>query len=1205
MTDVNNDDITIKGLEYSDSWMGECFLTIGIKNPAPIKFEIGDFIMYRGERFELNYDPGKEKQARKDAYGEGFVYDSIKFNALQDELARTEFLDVVLNDNQLHYTSLPKFPFYVQTIDDLLDRIQANLDEQIGVGKWKIFSRNKERSVQRGCTVEEWNAAYGEGTSDLTDFDSKSITIDSKTCWEALTLVNTEWDINFIIRNRCVYVGTAGVSTQNIFKYGLGKGLYEIDQNADSEQSIITRLRAYGSEKNLPEHYYADLGSTPFLNVIGDYTASSTSNGLSVMLEDSEFNGMFTNVKSDNGSNMKHVLVSCKIDDYLFDAELELVLKEGFSCTTRLLVENNKPVSDAVKAKIDAGFKQVLFLSGVKATKFNKDRINYVQNLPNNMSINRLMLPGFPHLSLKEFWDTLTDDEKKYVNPTGREHVFSTDKYRPYIDSVNLEKIGLRSGSQFFDTDDKTNGVIDIYPTIEEMVIGGVRVDEIYTGTDVKDNGRFDDGQTVANIDIFLNPAIDFDINDLRDDDFAISMKDGKCAGRTFSVASASKIDGRWRLTIERVKDDALNLWFPYSDYQIEKGDHFVLTGIELPESYIRAASLKLLKYAIALLDKNDYTRYVYQPKVDEIFMARQHDQAMDDKTGTIKSLHDTLKAGDLMRFEDEDLGIDAEITIDQLTIKEEDGKIPTYEITLREDKEVGTIRKIQQQISSLESGNGGSGSGGATIAQVKSQIASEGGKYFLSKLTDDTAQGSITFEKLQHFLEGFTLGANGRFGINQNGEAFLSLIQSLDFNEAAQSGFSISKTDSGRYKMLISMIEVWGKAIFHELEVRKLSYAGGNFIFSPAGSRLVRVIPAYKVSVDGEITWTTKQPTTASPIDGWKCFLLADDGSTATTNMWKKGDQARCETFNIKSGVYENVSNRYYWRLVEEVSTENEQLTDDEGNVLYDGMGFAWIILSASDHDSMSDDAPLADDTLVCMGNRMDESRQNIIMISTDGESAPSIVGYKHISGYYLNEEGRNHIIFQFSANEILLASNSLKYISYNGSQFSQTIYRGEWNSSDTYFYNDQVDHNGTLWQCTTGNSEGTKDEPSEDSTQWRAMTDVLHKRINIELNGQDTLDWGETIKVVCSVMRGDSAIDTSKGWNWSVERNSGNELEDASWNAGSKAQAFDGTISIAFTEQENDLGTERTGVYGTVFTFYAWEDNQKSKAISATLSV
>ena len=964
LTDANEEQITIKGLEYSDSWMGECFVTISIKNAAPVKFEIGDYIMYRGERFELNYDPGKQKQARKDSYGDGFVYDSVKFNALQDELSRTEFLDVVLNDNQLHYTSLPKFQFYVETIDDLLDRIQANLNEQIGVGKWKIFSRSKSRSMQRGVTEAEWGEAYGEGTEDFSDFDSKSITIDSKTCWEALALSNSEWDINFIVRNRCVYVGTAGVTTQNIFKYGLGNGLYEIDQNADSDQSIITRLRAYGSEKNLPEHYYADLGSTPFLNITGDYNASSTENGLSVMLENSEFNGMFTNIKSDNGSNMKHVLVSCKIDDYLFDAELELVLKEGTTCTTRLLIDNDKTVSDAVKAKIDAGFKRVLFLSGAKATKFNKNRINYVQNLPNNMSINRLMLPGFPRLSLKEFWDSLTDEEKKYVNPSGREHVFSTDKYRPYIDSINLEKIGLRSASQFFDTDDKTNGVIEIYPTIEEMEIGGVRVDEIYTGSNVEDNGRFDDGQTVANIDIYLNPAIDFDINDLRNDDFTISMKDGMCGGRDFKVASCSKIDGKWRLTIERVKDDALNLWFPYKDYQIKKGDHFVLTGIELPDSYIRAASLKLLKYAIALLDKNDYTRYVYQPKVDEIFMARQHDQAMDDKTGTIKSLHDTLKAGDLMRFEDEDLGIDAEITIDQLTIKEEDGKIPTYEISLREDKEVGTIQKIQQQISSLESGNGGNG-GGLTASQVKSQVASEGSKYFLSKLKDDTAAGIITFLQLQKFLKGMKVGANGDWTLDELDNTHLT-------------------TDYLQVRM---------KAIFETLEILHTDTSGGELFITPVGSNRILKVEDVNITYNGVSQ------------KAYRCYFLGEQDGSKVENKWKVGDQARSKSFNLTQGKYHNVGNHYYWRLVIGVSTETVEI---------DGKKYHYVDLSDIYKDAASDE-PMVDDILNQCGNRTDITRQSCLVFSAVDTYSPRVTLYHGVNGYTFNNKeyvdyGVNH---------------------------------------------------------------------------------------------------------------------------------------------------------------------------------------------------
>ena len=768
LTDVNGEQITVHGLEYSDSWMGECFVTINFKHEVPINFQIGDYIVYRGERFELNYEPGKDKQARPDTYGEGFVYDSVKFNALQDELSRAEFLDVVLNDNELHYTALPKFPFYVQTLDDLLDRIQANLDEQIGKGLWKIYSRNMERSLQRGALESEWMSIYGEGTSDNV-IESMSITVDSQTCWQALALVNEKWDINFIVRGRNVYVGTTGIQANHIFKYGLGNGLYEIVQNADSDQSVVTRLRAYGSEKNLPSHYYADLGVKYVANITKVVTASTNVElELDIDYIETYFKNKRKYVVSGESQEQSFGWVLQVTFDFqtvitgyvtqAYDSKKCRFYSELKGTQTDTGDEESKEKLDAFIAQVKAGNTKMYITSGLNKKVIPSSMKEYAENLPNNMSINRLMLPGFPHVSLSDFYNSLTETNKKYVNPTGKQHKFSTDPHRPYIDSVNINQIGLRSASQFFDTDDKTNGIIEIYPTIEEMVIGGVRVDEIDEGVSPDDDGRFNDNENVKNVDIYLSKAVDFDINDLKDDDFSISMKDGMCGGRTFKVASATKVDGRWRLTIERIKDDALELWFPYKDYPIRKGDHFVLTGITLPDSYVNAASLKLLKYAIAYLDKNDYTRYVYQPKVDELFMARQHDQTKEDTTGAIKSLHDTLKAGDLMEFEDTDLRIGGVISIDQLTIKEEDGKIPTYDITLREDKEVGTIQKMQQQISSLQSGNGGTGAG-LTTTQVKNQVATEGSKHFISKINDDTAKGTVTWEKVQKFLQGLNIG--------------------------------------------------------------------------------------------------------------------------------------------------------------------------------------------------------------------------------------------------------------------------------------------------------------------------------------------------------------------------------------------------------------------------------------------------------------
>ena len=760
LADANGKKIEVHSIEYNGTWMGECFVTTTFENEAPIDFSIGDYIVYRNERFEINYDPGKIKCSSRNTYGGAFKYDNVKFNALSDELVRCDMLDLVLYDNNLHYTALPQFVFYVESLDDLLDRIQANLDELYGKAAWKLYSRNKKRSIQRGCTAEGWESAYGAGTTDNV-IDSTSISISDQNCWDALSLVNSQFDVNFIIRDRNVYVGTAGVPTANIFKYGKDKGLYEIEQNSESDQAIVTRLRAYGSNRNLPNHYYADLGGVPFLNITGDYNTGSTDTGLSVMMEDSTYAGMFTDIISDNGT-IKHCRIRGSIDGYEFDGTLELVKKNVTRSTTRLLAEG-KEVSDAIKAKIDAGIVEVDFIRGANKTKFNGNRINYVSNLPNNMACDRLMLPGFPNKSLSEWWNEQSETKKAWLNPGGKSHDFSENKHRPYVDSMNIGSIGIRPASVFFDQDDKVNGIVEIYPTIEEMEVDGVRIDEIYTGTNIEDDGRFGDGETVANVPIYLSPKVNFDIRALMQEDFTICMKDGMCAGREFKVAGCTKEeDGSWKLMIERKPDDSLNLYFPYNDFQIKKGDHFVLTGIELPDAYVEAASEKLLKYCIAYLDKNDYTRYVYQPKVDEIFMARQHDAAMADSTGLTKSLYMSLKEGDIMLFKDEDLGIDAEITIDQLTIKEEDGKIPTYEITLREEKEVGTIQKIQNQISSIADGNGINVTNGSSTAnQIKDLTLAEARTRFLSKLSDDYASGIITF--LQGLVSSGTITAKDK----------------------------------------------------------------------------------------------------------------------------------------------------------------------------------------------------------------------------------------------------------------------------------------------------------------------------------------------------------------------------------------------------------------------------------------------------------
>lgn len=781
----NGDVVEIHSLEYNDEWMGECSVTADITSSVPIDFRIGDYIEYRGERFEINYDPGKSKTARVNSYGEAFKYSGVKFMSLSYELVRCDFLDVVLSDNNRHYTALPKFSFYVESLDDLLDRIQANVDELYGKGVWKLYSRNKERSVDRGCDASEWSSMYGDGIGDSV-IESASVSVDNKTCWEALALVNSTFDANFIVRGRNVYVGTEGVPTTNIFKYGKGNGLYEIAQTADSEQTIVTRLRAYGSTKNLPSHYYADLGGIPFME-LKSYVISSGSDTytIQIILPDVLFNGVFIDIDYTAGS-LKNGSVSFKIagSEYSGVVVLQKITDSVFA-SAYINVSGSSSATSALRSALSSGEKKLSFTSGVNRSKFDSDHMDYsYSRLPNNMACDRLMLPGFPKQSLSEWWSSLSAAEKSEIYDGEKEFVFSDNIWRPYVDSPNVSELGVRPASVYFDTEDKKEGIDEIYPTIEEMEVGGQRIDEIYIGSDVSDNGRVD-SETIDNAYIYLRPEINFNLNEYRDESFSISMKDGKCAGRSFEIASCTKMNnGIWRLGIKRVSD--FGLWFPYSDFQIEAGDHFVLTGLTLPDEYVEAASRKLLKYALAYLSNNDYTSYVYEPRVDEIYMARQHDEAVADETGETRSLYMTLKAGDIMRFSDEDFGIVGNIAIDKLSIKESDGKIPEYSITLREEKQVGTIQKIQNQISSITNGNGINVSGNSSTAnQIISNALAEVAARYLSKTKDDSASGIITFLKgliskgkvraeegvvIGQFVQGF-LGTGGSVDSKGNAE--------------------------------------------------------------------------------------------------------------------------------------------------------------------------------------------------------------------------------------------------------------------------------------------------------------------------------------------------------------------------------------------------------------------------------------------------
>lgn len=1011
LRDTNGKEISVHSLKYGGEWMGECSVSVSIENEAPIDFEIGDYLIYRNERFELNYDPGKAKQGRKNALGNSFKYQDVKFNSLSDELARAEFLDVVLNDNELHYTALPVFQFYVESLDDLLDRLQACMNEQVGGNKWLFYSRNWNRSNTRGCDAARWEEIYGGDTSNPdntgvsdTKITSTSISIDKQTVWEGLALVNSQFDVNFITRNREVFVGTSGLPTRNVFKYGKGNGLYEVNQDAEADQQIVTRMRAYGSDKNIPDRYYATLNMEVWSKpsrVIQNEVYGEICN-IEFYIDDipvERASVYFTyrigggpgydtySVNIHDGGMVVEAKVNVGVEPYYHNhISLQILGGKGYDIT----IEEAKACFAAIQ---EAG--RVHFVSGVNKEAFPSNRRDYAAgaHLPNNMACFNLMLPGFPSISLQDWWNNHPEKHTK-LNPTGANLRFSTRADRPWIESPAADVIGVRPGSVFFDTEDVKEKTVEIYPTIKEMEVDGVRIDEIAVGSNIEDNGVFKEGNAPG-FKIKLKKEINFDINALRQSDFSVTMVDGMCAGRKFKVSGSTKESGQWVLTLQRVED--IGLYFPYKDFQINTGDHFVLSGITLPTQYVDAASEKLLRYAIAWLIENDHTKHTYAPKIDEIYMARQHDEAMEDTTGTTKSLHDTIKEGDIFQFSDEDFGISADVIIDSLSITEKEGAIPTYEVSLRDNKEVSTLQKIQNKITAISNSTGD-----FTPAQVKEYIQSEGSKYFLSKVKTDVA------EKLIRFWEGIAFGEQSDsnvLGISSDGIATLKEVVSAAFRSGALgSGFKLGNySDSEDSYLEVDRLLVRKAAEFVKLVIRELQSVGGEIVLSPAAMKVSNVVYFAKGTVLPEYNGY------ALRYDVYRCYFSQKKGDEEIENQFAVGDLVRCQTFNVKKGVNENVKNRYYWRKVYKVGTD-----------------FIDVLADFCDTGS---DIPQAGDELVQMGNVSDTARQSVVVLSAYGADAPSLKMYYGVDSYSLE----NREVFVLSRQEMFAIADKFKFVTRN----------------------------------------------------------------------------------------------------------------------------------------------------------------------------
>lgn len=199
---------------------------------------------------------------------------------------------------------------------------------------------------------------------------------------------------------------------------------------------------------------------------------------------------------------------------------------------------------------------------------------------------------------------------------------------------------------------------------------------------------------------------------------------------------------------------------------------------------------------------------------------------------------------------------------------------------------------------------------------------------------------------------------------------------------------------------------------------------------------------------------------------DGYKCYFDTEDGTKY--NEFVVNDMAICQQFDGK-----NV--KRYWRKVNEVGRD-------------------YIILSKDVCEPNSSE-PGEGDTILQLGHmyeadpdynlQMDE-RRNAIYISAKGMNAPKLTFYKGIDEFTLADDPVAGVVRE----RVVIGGEQTKFVgtiyqTSNTGIVRVPVYKGLWVSGNTYYYYDQVSHNGSLWICMK--PDGTTAEPKDEEDDWQ----------------------------------------------------------------------------------------------------------------------
>ena len=403
-----------------------------------------------------------------------------------------------------------------------------------------------------------------------------------------------------------------------------------------------------------------------------------------------------------------------------------------------------------------------------------------------------------------------------------------------------------------------------------------------------------------------------------------------------------------------------------------------VLYNIAMADVYKVSAQEKLLEAAkkdiiLALSDTNNYTVKSY-PHV----FKRQKPRLQIGQS--------VLLLGKGQRLDTRVLKLSTNLDFDYI-----------QDITVGNKVIKGAVSQLKEDVQSIITNGGGSGGSGYTVAQFESLLLKYGIKHFLSKKLADVAQEIIRFAK------GVSFGnEDSKHTITQDGIATLKEIVSAAFRSGALgSGFKLGDYNgSGDSYLEVDRLLVRKAAEFVKLVIRELQSVGGEIVLSPAAMKISNVVYFERGTVLPEYDGS------ALRYDVYRCYFSQKKGDEEIENQFAVGDLVRCQTFNVKEGVSENVKNRYYWRKVYKV-----------------GRDFIDVLADFCDTGS---DIPQAGDELVQMGNVYDTARQSVVVLSAYGADAPSLKMYYGVDSYSLE----NREVFVLSRQEMFAIADKFRFI-------------------------------------------------------------------------------------------------------------------------------------------------------------------------------